>query len=70
MVEETELQTRLRRAKEALEYSVQKESEARQTLRRAEETRRIAKDRYEVLFLEEENAESARRKAIYNHCTK
>lgn len=69
MSHETELQIRLRRAKEALAYTVDKESEARRTLRSAEESRRVAKERYEALFLEEEQAETSRRKAAYNHCT-
>lgn len=67
---ETELQIRLRRAKDALAYAIDKESEARRILRSAEESRRIAKGKYEALFLEEEQAEVGRRKAAYNHCTK
>ena len=69
MSHETELQIRLRRAKEALAYAVEKESEARSTLRGAEESRRVAKEKYEALFLEEEQAEVGRRKTAYNHCT-
>lgn len=70
MSHETELQIRLRRAKEALAYAVDKESEARRILRSAEESRRSAKEKYEGLFLEEEQAEAGRRKASYIHCTK
>ena len=69
MSHETELQIRLRRAKEALAYAVDKESVARRTLRSAEESRRVAKEKYEALFLEEEQAEVGRRKAAYNNCT-
>ena len=69
MSHETELQIRLRRAKEALAYAVDKESEARRVLRSAEESRRVAKEKYEALFLEEEQAEVGRRKAAYHHCT-
>ena len=69
MSHETELQIRLRRAKEALAYAVDKESEARRVLRSAEESRRVAKEKYETLFLEEEQAEVGRRRAAYNHCT-
>ena len=69
MSHETELQIRLRRAKEALAYAVDKESEARRVLRSAEESRRVAKEKYETLFLEEEQAEVSRRKAAYYHCT-
>ena len=69
MSHERELQIRLRRAKEALAYAVEKESEARRALRSAEESRRVAKEKYEALFLEEEQAEVGRRKAAYGHCT-
>lgn len=70
MTYETELQIRLRRAKAALDYAIDKESEARRVLRSAEESRRIAKEKYELLFLEEEQAEGNRRKTQYLHCTK
>ena len=69
MNHETELQIRLRRAKEALAYAVENEREARRALRGAEEARRVAKEKYEALFLEEEHAEVCRRKTAYNHCT-
>lgn len=69
MNHETALQIRLRRAKEALAYAVNKESEARRALHSAEESRRTAKEKYEALFLEEEQAESDRRMAAYSHCT-
>jgi hypothetical protein len=46
---ETELQIRLRRAKEALAYAIDRESEARRALRSAEESRRAAKEKYEAL---------------------
>jgi hypothetical protein len=67
---ETELQIRLRRAKEALAYAIDRENEARRALRSAEESRRAAKERYDALFIEEEQAEVRRRKAAYNHCTR
>ena len=69
MESETELQFRLRKAKESLEYAIDKESEARHALIRAEESRRAAKARYESLFLEEEKAEYDRRTINYRHCT-
>ena len=69
MIHETDLQIRLRRAKEALSYALDKESEARRTLLRAEESRRAAKEKYDTLFLEEEQEEVVRRKSEYNHCT-
>lgn len=67
--QETDLQVRLRRAKESLAYATDKENEARRALRSAEEYRRIAKEKYEALFSEEEQAEARRRKETYNHCT-
>lgn len=69
MKPETELQFRLRKAKESLERAIIKESDARQELIRAEESRRSAKNRYESLFLEEERAEHDRRAINYRHCT-
>ena len=61
MIHETELQTRLRRAKEALAYARDEESQARDLLRSAEESRRRAKEKYDALFLGEEQAEVQRR---------
>ncbi len=69
MNHETELQIRLRRAEEALAYAVEEESEVRHALRIAEESRRVAKEKYEALFVEEEQAETDRRKGAYNHRT-
>ena len=65
----TELQIRLRKAKEALNYATEKESEARRSLAVAEASRRAAKDKFDALFLKEEQTESVLRKATYNHCT-
>ena len=67
MKQETELQFRLRKAKESLELAIIKESEARHALIRAEESRRSAKNRYESLFLEEEQAEYDRRMTNHRH---
>lgn len=60
MIHETELQVRLRRAKESFEYAKERENQARRELASAEETRRIAKERYEELFLAEEQEECKR----------
>ena len=60
---ETENQIRLRRAKEALAAARDRESTARRALAEATESVKAAKDRYEELFMAEERAESARRKA-------
>lgn len=68
MIHETELQIRLRNAKEALSSAAEKEIEALRSLRSAEESRRLAKEKYEALFEKEDQAELARRKALYNHC--
>lgn len=54
MNNETELQFLVRNAKEAFERAKDRENEARRALRDAEDTRRRAKERYEELFLEEE----------------
>lgn len=69
MTKETETQTRLRRAKEALARAIEQENEARRELRRAEESRKLLKEKYEVLFLQEEQEEVQRRKSEYRHCT-
>lgn len=69
MMKETETQTRLRRAKEALAVALEKENEARRELRRAEESRKLNKEKYEAIFLQEEQEEFQRRKADYRHST-
>lgn len=69
MAQETENQVRLRRAKDALSEAIEKESEARQALRRAEESRKLLKEKYEAIFLQEEQEEVRRRKNEYRHCT-
>lgn len=66
---ETETQTRLRRAKEALYYARDKEAIARNALAIAVDDSRRAKEKYEALFLEEEMNEVARRKSRYNRET-
>lgn len=66
---ETELQTRLRRAKESLAAARDRESAARSTLATAIKDTAAAKERYEALFLAEETAEYNRRKASYRHAT-
>lgn len=70
MYEETENQTRLRRAKEAVATLHAAETEARKALAAATESTRRARARYEELFCEEENAERARRMKDYRHCAK
>lgn len=66
---ETEQQIRLRRAKDALTTCREKEAEARQVLARAVESTRNAKERYQELFLAEEQAEQSRRRTEYRHAT-
>lgn len=70
MMNETENQIRLRRAKEILATNRAMENEARKALADAIESSKRAKERYEELFAAEEKAEFARRKASYLHCTK
>ena len=69
MFKETENQTRLRRAKENLVALKMAENEARKALAAAIELSERAREKYEELFLKEENAERARRMKNYNHCT-
>jgi hypothetical protein len=69
MSNETENQTRLRRAKEALAFCQAAEVEARKALASATESTKRAREKYEELFMAEENAERARRKNNYDHCT-
>jgi hypothetical protein len=59
---ETENQTRLRRAKEALASCQSSENDARKALALAVESTKRAREKYETLFLAEEQAEVARRK--------
>jgi hypothetical protein len=70
MNNETENQTRLRRARESYDSCKDAESEARKYLAAAVEATRIAKERWGDLFLKEQNAECIRRKADYRHETK
>lgn len=60
---ETELQTRLRRATEALEFLQEKENEARRNLASAAESTKAARRRYHDLVEEDEAAEIARLRA-------
>jgi phosphopantetheine adenylyltransferase len=69
MADETETQTRLRRAKEALAAYQAAENEARKALADAVESTAWARRNYERLFLAEENRERARRINAYNHFT-
>lgn len=66
---ETENQTRLRRAKESLAAYQSAETEARKALARAVESTRAARSKYEELFRTEETLECARLRKTYNHCT-
>ena len=70
MLHETENQTRLRRAKAAVESCQDAEAEARRVLASAIESTRRAREKYSALFLAEENSERAHRIADYRHCTK
>lgn len=58
---ETETQTRLRRAKEALDTARTNELAAIRALNQARETKERAKERYTDLFDREEREEAARR---------
>lgn len=69
MMNETETQTRLRRAKEAMEYTKQQENKARIALAEAERRWLMAKERYEELFLKFQREEVARIKKD-NLCSK
>ena len=62
MYNETENQTRLRRAHEALMSARSNENEARFALASATEATRRAKEKYDALFIEEERQEFERRK--------
>ena len=66
---ETELQTRLRRAKESLATARDNEATARKAYNDAMESTKRAKEKYEELFTAEEQAEMKRRKAEYRHST-
>lgn len=66
---ETENQTRLRRAKEALANYQAAETEARKALANAIESTRRARAKYEELFLLEEARERTNRINTYNHST-
>jgi hypothetical protein len=59
---ETESQTVLRRAKEALDYYREREKQAIETLAGAREDVRKAREKYEQLFLAEEMREAERRR--------
>ena len=58
---ETENQTRLRRAKEALAAARDKEAIARRAYADATESVKVAKERHDELFMAEEMAEATRR---------
>lgn len=70
MLNETEGQTILRRAKEAMQAANQKASDARRALADAEASAKRAKEKYEDLFMQEERREAARLRSAYDHCTK
>lgn len=69
MINETENQIRLRRAKESVAAYQAAENEARKALASAVEFTKRAREKYEELFLAEQNRECAKRLADYNHCT-
>ena len=69
MTTETDLQIRLRRAKEAVSKAKAAREDAIRAQVMADSSYAYAKRRYEELFLEEEKAEAARRKTAYLHCT-
>lgn len=67
---ETKTQYLLRNAEKALQAYREQENEARKALAAAVESTRKAKEKYETLFLQEQNEAVARNKADYRHCTK
>ncbi len=67
---ETEHQTRLRRAKEAIASCQSREVDARKALVDACDSTKRAREKYEELFLAEEQREAARRRQAYDHSTK
>ena len=69
MTHETEAQIRLRRAKDAVAIYQDAEASARQAHFQATEATKRARERYEELFLAEQQAEVKRRKEAYNHAT-
>jgi outer membrane protein assembly factor BamA len=71
MKNETENQTRLRRAKESLQRSMEREGELRRELADAEKATRRDRESVSILFQKEERHEIERLKASgYRHCTK
>ena len=66
MTMETESQTVLRRAKDALTYCRERQDQAIKALASAREDTRKAREKYERLFLEEEKLEAERRRNIAN----
>jgi hypothetical protein len=70
MTSETENQIRLRRAKESVIACQAVEMEARRALASAVESTKLAREKYEELFMAEEKQERARSMRDYNHCTK
>lgn len=69
-MKETQTQALLRNAKQALEAYRQQENEARKALASASESVRKAKEKYEALFLKEQEEAVKAMKADYMHCTK
>lgn len=70
LANETENQTRLRRATKSLEDCRAAENEASKALALAVESTKRTRERWEQLFLVEEKQESARLREAYNHATK
>lgn len=69
MSNETENQTRLRRAKEAVAFCQAAEAKARKALAGAIESTKRAREKYEELFIAEEKLERSRRMSSYDNCT-
>lgn len=69
MSKETEIQTRLRRAKEALDACIEAETEARKALARASDATKMARDKHHDLFLVEGEQERIRKIKEYSHYT-
>ena len=70
MMTETETQTRLRRAKDALAKCRETENELRKALAAAVESTRAMKERVERLFALDQDEQCKRLRTEYRHVTK
>jgi len=68
-MKETQTQTLLRNAEQALKSYREQENEARKALAMAADSTRKAKEKYEALFAKEQDEAVARLLSEYRHCT-